>query len=72
MKQSHVLRCETVPIPCGSPPGHPHPPTVARTKNISAWISKEIQERLDKGWTLRAAPTVDGVVYLVFVCKEAR
>lgn len=61
MKQSHVLRCEVVPVVASSPP-----------KGAGNRLQEEVQRRLDCGWTLRAAPATDGMVYLIFVRKEAK
>lgn len=61
MKQSHVLRCKVVPVVAASPP-----------KGAGNRLQEEVQRRLDRGWTLRAAPSVDGMVYLIFVRKEAK
>lgn len=65
MKQSHVLRCEVVPIvislSCGG-----------GKEAVRKAVQGEIQRRLGEGWTLRAAPSEDGVAYLVFVRKEAK
>lgn len=65
MKQSHVLKCEVVPVTvslsCG---GGIH--------GVQRTLRETVQEHLNKGWTLRAAPTEDGVTYLIFVRKEAK
>jgi hypothetical protein len=65
MKQSHKLRCEIVPVVVSLSAG-------GGTHNVQKKLRETIQERLDKGWTLRAAPTEDGVAYLTFVRKEAK
>lgn len=61
MKQSHRLRCEVVTV------------QMCRTSGATAErIRDAVQERLDLGWTLRAAPVEDGAwIHLVFVRKEA-
>ncbi len=63
MKQSHVLRCEVAALRCSGN---------GVVDCISTWIAEETQKRLDRGWTLRAAPVVDSVIYLIFVRKEAK
>jgi len=61
MKQSHALRCEVVELP---------------NYHVCSRLKDTIQARLDKGWTLRAAPvvttTLGEMVYLIFVRKEAK
>jgi hypothetical protein len=65
MKQSHTMRCEVVPFVISLSYG-------GSSDRIKNKLSNAIQERLDKGWTLRAAPSDNGVTYLVFVRKEAK
>ena len=62
MKQSHHMRCEIV-VPTSNGGGK---------EGVARELAKEIQERLDKGWTLRAAPVMNGQPYLIFVRKEAK
>ena len=61
MKQSHKLRCEIVEIP---------------DSHVRGRLKETIQARLDRGWTLRAAPVLPGafgsMLYLIFVRKEAK
>lgn len=35
-------------------------------------LQEEVQLRLDLDWTLRAAPCIGEIVYLIFVRKEAK
>lgn len=62
MKQSHIMKCEVVPI------GISQLSPMCNSKTIQL----EVQKRLDKGWTLRAAPTHDEYIYLIFVRKEIK
>jgi hypothetical protein len=38
--------------------------------NRPSELKRTIQDELDKGWTLRAAPQCGAMIYLVFVAKE--
>ena len=62
MKQSHHMLCEVVPFCVAD----------LRPEAIRDSLREEVQLYLHGGWTLRAAPAVDGMVYLIFVRKETK